>query len=363
MTVNKLRVLSFRNIDTAEIDFSNGVNLLYGNNAEGKTNALEAIYYFARGRSFRTPRDLDLVSFGRDFFSLSLDFLSNGREKSLSVKIGKGVRERKQNGIPFSRVSEMMGVFRSVLFCPEHLSLIKGGPEERRSFLNIALSQLYPNYVTLYMRYGKLLEERNAILKSIQKGLPFDQNELSVWSQKLAEAARDIYLYRRRYIEALEGYAKRVIQDISGEKEELSLSYRSDVTEGEDPLSSYMNAFSSHLEREAAAGTTLFGVHRDDMEVLLNGVSARSFASQGQQRSLVLTLKTAEGEVSRQITGEYPVFLFDDVLSELDQQRQDYIFSSAKGKQIILTSCSEGLSREPDTKILVKGGHYVSAYR
>ncbi len=363
MKVKSLFIEDFRNIEQAEIFFSPEVNILYGNNAEGKTNALEAIYYFARGRSFRTPRDADLIRFGEKEFKIELHYADKEREKKLSCRIGSHVRERKKNGVPFQRVSDMMGEFRAVLFCPEHLSLVKGGPEERRSFLNIALSQCYPFYVQKYAAYTKILENRNALLKMAQKGMPIDQDEIGVWSEKLAFYASELYRYRKDYIALLSGFAGDIMQRISDERETLSLLYDADISEGEDPYTVYLRKLKENLVKEIAAGYTLYGVHRDDIELLLNQKSARVFASQGQQRSIVLTLKTAEGEASRHLFGEYPVFLFDDVLSELDYRRRRFVMEHAREKQIILTSCY-GLEGETEgNRIEVKGGQYASAYR
>ncbi len=363
MKAKTLHISNFRNIESAEITLSPDVNILYGNNAQGKTNALEAIYYFARGRSFRTSRDLDLIRFGEKEFRISLTFEDREREKTLSCRIGSHIRERKKNGVKLDRVGDMVGEFRAVLFCPEHLSLVKGGPEERRSFLNIALSQCYPTYISIYAAYQKVLEHRNALLKMAQKGFPIDLDEIGVFSEKLAGLSSDIYRYRTQYISLLSEYAEDILYSLSDEREKLSLSYDSDIEEGEDPKEIYQKKLKQNLQKEVAAGYTLYGVHRDDLGIVINGRSARLFASQGQQRSIVLTLKTAEGEASRHITGEYPVFLFDDVLSELDEKRRLFVLRHTEDKQLILTSCY-GLDEEENAnRIEVEGGKYASAHR
>ena len=356
-----LRAQNYRNIEYADITFEKGVNLLFGENAQGKTNALECIYSFARGKSFRGTSDADLVRFGSNGFSTEISFRNREREQTLSYRFEAGERRRMRNGVPLARQTEMIGHFRAVLFYPEHLQLIKGGPAERRHFLNIAISQCYPVYLKLYADYTRILENRNCLLKFAQRGMPCDAAEMESWSEALAAAAASIHIYRRKYIDALKEYADPLLRDLSGMKEALSLSYDSD-TEGEDEerlRASYLSRFTENKQKEIAAGCTLYGVHRDDLSVNINGISARSFASQGQQRSIVLALKLAEGEVSRAITGEYPVFLFDDVLSELDEKRRAYVLSDPGERQFILTACeSSGFHPSSVRMIFVSGGSF-----
>ena len=341
MILLRLRAQNYRNIEQADISFEKGVNLLFGENAQGKTNALECIYSFARGKSFRGTTDADLVRFGAHGFSAEIDFQNREREQTLSYFFSAGERRRMRNGVSLSKQTEMIGHFRAVLFYPEHLQLIKGGPAERRHFLNIAISQCYPVYMKLYADYTRILENRNCLLKFAQKGMPCDAAELESWSEALASTAASIHLYRRRYIDSLKKYADPLLRDLSGMRETLSLSYDSDTT-GDDEESlrkAYLLHFTENKQKEIAAGCTLYGVHRDDLAVNVNGISARSFASQGQQRSIVLALKLAEGEVSKSVGGEYPVFLFDDVLSELDEGRRSYVLSDPGERQFILTAC------------------------
>jgi DNA replication and repair protein RecF len=198
MKIKSISLSDFRNIEKEKIEFSDGVNLIYGHNAQGKTNALEAIYYFARGRSFRTSRDLDLIQKGKEKFHIEIFFEDKERERTLSCTIGKKERIRKKNGIKIEKISEMIGLFHAVLFCPEHLSLVKGAPEERRSFLNIAISQYDKTYINIYYSYKKALENRNALLKLMQKGFFVDEREFNSWSEALAEYSSFIYLKRKQ---------------------------------------------------------------------------------------------------------------------------------------------------------------------
>ena len=334
---------NYRNIGSASLSFQPGVNLLFGQNAQGKTNALECIYLFARGKSYRGASDENLVRFGEKGFRIGISFHAAGGEQTLEYRYYDGSRKRLKNGAPI-RLSEMMGLFRAVLFCPEHLSLVKGSPQERRAFLNIAVSQCRPLYLKLCDEYNRILENRNCLLKEIQKGFHFDSDELFSWTERLSDVSAQIAAYRIRYLKELEPHAKDLLSDLSGSREKLTLTYESEA-EGEEKdeiKKSYRRLFSEKREREIAAGCTLFGAHRDDMDIQINGISARAYASQGQQRSVVLALKLAEGEVCRDETGEYPVFLFDDVMSELDETRRGYVLKEAGERQVILTACESG---------------------
>lgn len=368
MIIKKLRAESFRNIKSAEIEFSPGVNLLLGKNAQGKTNIIECIYMFSRGKSFRHTDDKNLVRFGDEGFRIGIEYENKKGTGTLEYALFGKERKRLKNGYKTEKVAEMLGSFSAVLFYPDDLLLVKGGPEERRLFLNVAISQCHPSYVGIYADYKRALENRNCILKNASKGFYIDESELDAWSELMARYAADIYKERREYIKKLEVYAAEVIADISSGKEKINISYQSDIPdmeEGEelsrdDAERLYKSILKERINDERKAGTSLFGPHRDDMEIEINGVSARSYASQGQQRSIVLALKLAEGEVCRSILGEYPVFLLDDVLSELDEQRQSYIMSGLSGRQIIITACSDDTGMiKADKTIEVRDGEYI----
>ena len=212
-----------------------------------------------------------------------------------------------------------------------------------------------------YSDYKSALENRNALLKAASKGLYYDRNELLAWSRSMAEYSADIYLFRKSYVEKLEKYSREFMRDISDGKEELSLIYKCDIEDTLDKervKEAYYRKLTSNIERECIVGQSLYGPHRDDLEIMINGKPARYFASQGQQRSVVLSLKLAEGEVSREISGEYPVFLFDDVLSELDEKRRKYILEGIGERQIIITSCERDDGKIEGKKIEVRSGSY-----
>ena len=367
MIIKRFRAEGFRNIEKCDIEFSQGVNLLYGKNAQGKTNIIEGIYLFSRGKSFRGREDKELVKFDSEGFRVYIEFEDKFGEESLEYALFGRERLRKKNGYKVSTIAEMIGSFKAVLFYPDNLDLVKDGPEARRSFLNVAVSAAYPAYLKYYADYKKALENRNCMLKLMQKGIYADMREFESWSASMAEYASHLHIFRADYLKRLSVYAEKILQDISEGKEELSLSYESHISEEcqsrEDIKSAYEELLRSSIDREIGAGVTLFGPHRDDIEIKINGKSARAFASQGQQRSIVLALKLAEGEVIKEICGEYPVFLFDDVLSELDEKRRKYVLSGKGDRQIIITSCDKDECRGFTDKIIeVSGGKYVSSH-
>lgn len=381
MKIKRLSAENFRNIESCDISFSDGVNLLVGDNAEGKTNAVEAIYLFARGRSHRSTDDRDMIRFGKEGFRLLIEYETlHGRDTLEYACFGR-LRQRKKNGYKLKNLAEMLGSFKCVLFYPDNLEIVKDGPDERRAFLNIALSQIYPVYLEYYTKYKEALDARNKLLK-LAREMPISNEEIEAWSLSMAEYASYIYILRSEYLKRLEVHASRICRELSG-GEELSLSYKSNINEGAVRLdeavsflnmttnlsrelvkSEYYKLLTRDISREIAAGTSLFGVQRDDIIITLEGKEARLFASQGQKRSIVLSLKLAEGEVIRDVFGEYPVFLFDDVLSELDGKRRQYLIEGMGDRQIIITSC-EGDELESLASLIieVKGGHYVPSYR
>ena len=365
MVCNRICVSHFRNIEHAEVVFEEGVNVLAGANAQGKTNLLEAIFYTSIGKSFRTPHDEDLIQFGEDFTEISMDFTDSVRRQNLTVRMMKGKRRRiEQNRVKLNRVSDMVGQFRTVLFCPEHLSLIKEGPSERRNFLDVAISQLYPMYLKSLQRYNQILKQRNQLIKKANDDPKTFRETVEFWSLQLAKEAAVITQYRYRYLIPISREMQNCFAQMTGGGEIPTAIYRSSAgVEGDDCENiqmveqAYIKLLTTRLDREIGAGSTLWGIHKDDVEILLNGASARSFASQGQQRSLALAMKLAEGEVCNQICGELPVFLFDDVFSELDATRRAYLSEKISGKQVIITSCDPECVKHGNL-ILVKNGEY-----
>lgn len=365
MICNRICVSNFRNIEHAEVTFREGVNILAGENAQGKTNLLEAIFYTSIGKSFRTVHDEDLIRFGEEFTEISLDFTDSVRSQNLTIRMMAGKRRRiEQNRVKLSRVSDIVGQFRTVLFCPEHLSLIKEGPSERRNFLDVAISQLYPLYLKSLQRYNQILKQRNQLIKKANEDPKTFRDTVEFWSDQLAHEAAVITRYRYLYLIPAVKEMQTCFQQMTGGKEIPDAVYRSssglapeECEDVEKVEKTYQKILSSRLDREIGAGSTLWGIHKDDVEIFINGKPARTFASQGQQRSLALAMKLAEGEVCNQICGELPVFLFDDVFSELDESRRSYLSQKLTGRQVIITSCDPDCVQNKNL-ILVKNGTY-----
>lgn len=353
MICKKASYYRFRNIEASEIEFSDRINVIYGDNAVGKTSAIEGIYLCAQGRSHRTSHEKDYIKFGEDYAAVSVCYEDTDRTCDLSMLWSqKGKRQCRINDIPIKKMSEFIGNFRAVLFTPEHLSIVKEGPAMRRSFLDNAISQLDRMYVGSLQRYAAILAQRNKIIADSFKE-PSLLDTVDIWSEQLAEEAAVISQKRSAYIERLSGYVADIFRDMTGGREVPRLIYTGAKTKDE-----YLSLLKDNLQREIRYGATLFGTHKDDVTIFLNEKEARSYASQGQQRSFSLALKLAEGEISKDESGEYPVFLFDDVLSELDKSRREYILSGLDRRQVIMTTCEREDKIKNSNLIFASGGQF-----
>lgn len=350
---------NFRNIEAATLRFGDGVTVLFGENAQGKTNVIEGIYLFARGRSFRAAKEREAVRFGERVARIKL-FTESGHEK---MELGAEIPLTKpksfyKNRIKCEKNSEIIGEFRAVLFCPSHLSLIYDGPAVRRNFLDIAISQIKPLYMEYLGRYNRTLLQRNALLKAAadDPSCAFeDMNE--IYAEQLASLADKISSYREEYIAALDENARAIFREMTGAREVPTFRYKPSAGEHEDRRARYFHLLTAHTDREIRMGATLFGTHKDEIEIAINGREARQYASQGQQRSLALAMKLSEGEISYRESGEYPVFLLDDVLSELDVNRRAFVLSAIRDRQVIVTCC-EPSDFSGAHMIRVSGGRY-----
>lgn len=364
MQLDHIALQGFRNIGAASLDLSPKTVALVGKNAQGKTNLVEAVYLLACLKSFRNRHWRDLIRHGEKqaviTAQISGDSLPFTLKLVLDAKEGKSIYK---NGVKITRLSDFLGLFRVVLFCPEHLSLIKEGPAKRRSFLDSAICQLRPYYASLLNECAKIEAQRAALLK-LSRGKKPDPALFAVWDERLAGVSVKIASIRADYVRRLQEAAPAHFSRISDGKESLSLSFVSDVyREGageEEMRGGYLSLLSENLESDIKYGFTGKGIHRDDLEVKIDAFSARGFASQGQQRSAVLALKLAEGEISRDMTGRPPVYLLDDVLSELDEGRRSYILSGLAGKQVILTGTDRDQLDTAHQLYFVEGGCFSS---
>ena len=366
MIIKKAEFTSFRNIESESISFSPGVNVIYGENAQGKTNILEGIYIFARGKSFRAIKDKELISFGKNIAYSRLEFESEGKITTLGVEIcSNKPKHFYRNNIKMQRTSDIIGEFRSVLFCPLHLGIISDSPSVRRSFLDVAISQLRPVYIRMLSKYNNYIMNRNAILKKEEAYEGKLDDLIDVYSEQLSELSADISVIRKEYIEKLDKWVRIFFEEMTNGRELPTIRYDADHSlkndaEREEIKQKYLTLYHENKERELKYGATLYGIHKDDMKIEINGRDARLFASQGQQRSLALAMKMAEGEISKEATGEYPVFLLDDVLSELDEKRRKYILSSIDKRQVIITTCEPTMFNiESEGFIRIKEGKRV----
>lgn len=329
---------NFRNIERQTVHFDSRVNIIYGNNAQGKTNALEGIFLCAQGRSARSSKERDFITFGKEFASVGIKYSDRYREDcSLDLKyMANGRKHCAKNGVPLSKMSSFIGNFRAIIFTPEHLAIVKSGPSERRHFLDCALSQLYPSYLCSLQAYSKILFQRNRLISEARENSDAFTQTVELWSENLAAECEKISLAREEYLKRLSAEASAIFSDMTSGREVLEISYA-----GARSKKEYFRLLTENLDKELKYKTTLYGIHKDDIEITVNQNKARVFASQGQQRSASLSMKLAEGEISRQICGEYPVFLFDDILSELDSSRKEYIIKGITGRQVIITACED----------------------
>ncbi len=362
MKINSVELNNFRNISSIELQATEGVNVIYGENAQGKTNILEAIWLFTGCKSFRGAKDPDFIKFGEEIAKINLSFSDNVREKKSKIVFGNKKKNVSLNGVSLRSSAELIGSFYAVIFSPSHLSLIKDGPSERRKFLDTALCQLKPSYAEHLAGYKRSLMQRNALLKDIHLS-PQLYDMLDSWDDSLARYSAAVISERLKYINILSEYSKEIYSGISEYKEEFSVSYsRNDII---DINISVHDLYINELEKikearkeDVLTRSTTVGPHRDDLDIRINNVSARSFGSQGQQRSCALALKLGESEIIKKITGETPVALLDDVMSELDEKRQDYVLNHINDRQVFLTCCdpSQVLRLCSGKSFLIEGG-------
>ncbi len=358
-----LEAEQFRNIVSARLEPSPGLNVLCGNNGQGKTNLLEAVWLLTGGKSFRGAKDADLIRRGESFSVLEARTGDSERQKSLrltigSAKSGRPGRYIRVNGADRGRAGMAAGEFTAVVFAPEHLGLAKGSPAGRRRFLDAALCQLYPGYLGALRRYTRLVAQKNALLKAWQK-TPGAADMLEVFDEQLAGCGAQVTRRRAEYLSVLVPLAEQNYAEISRGSETMRLCYRPvfDPALGEDGLRQAIRAM---RPAELRAGCCLAGPHREDFSIQIAGQDARAFASQGQQRSAVLSLKLAEAACAAVITGEHPVLLLDDVLSELDATRQEYLLTHVEGRQAFVTACDPAAFLHTDGRVYTMRGGEVS---
>ena len=345
MRIDKLTLDGWRNYRRQTLDFDGSCNVIYGENAQGKTNLLEAMVYLSCGKSPRAHGDRELIGFDRQEASVTAQLLSRERAFTTDIQLFRGKRRKMTvNGVPAKTNAALSDVLHTVFFCPEDLFLIRAGAAERRRFMDLSLCQLRPRYAEALAEYGRLYEHKTRILRDSEEH-PQLLQMLPEFNERLCRVGAVLIGYRARFCASLAEYARQAHFECSGEKEELTLLYRT-VKTVEDPFApqeqiceALRRHQEAHLAAERASRLCLSGPHKDDVEVLINGRSARQYGSQGQVRTAALSLKLAEREIHKNAAGEYPVMLLDDVLSELDPRRQEYVLNRIQGGQVFITCC------------------------
>ncbi len=344
MLVNGISLSNYRNYRDIQIDFHPMLNIITGRNAQGKTNILEALFYTVTGKSHRTGLDKELILWGENFFRITLF----GEKFSGRIKIeistrADGKKILKVNGQPRKKLSELIGVINAVLFSPEDMMLVKGGPSVRRRYLDIEISQVSPYYCHSLSNYNRILSQRNSLLKAVREGEE-SEDLLSVWDMQLAEYGVNIIKKRKEVIQKLTPIARKIHANITEGNEELNLTYLPSINldieeaevKGEDI---FLKKLKENRKMEIIKGITISGPHRDDIDIRIGKINVKSFGSQGQQRTGALSMKLSEIEFMKNETGEYPILLLDDVMSELDTNRRKYLLRVVKGKvQTFVTS-------------------------
>ena len=366
MRLDHLSLRSFRNYTQLEADFVPGVNLILGDNAQGKTNLLEAISYLSTGHGFRTRKESELLQFGADFADLEAKIFSQNREQTLRAVLFAGKRPRQLylGGVKQKSFANFQGLLTTVLFCPEDLLVLKTGAAQRRRLLDNALCQLRPGYERALTEYHRLLENKSRILKEYRE-YPAFLDTLPDYNLRLAQVGAILIGYRANYLDKLDRCTGTYHLEFSGGREELRLNYKT-VSTIEDPHLSrqeleqrIMDHQQAHLRAELESGQCLTGPHKDDFDVLLDGISLKAFGSQGQTRTAAISLKLAEREIFRDDTGEEPVLLLDDVLSELDARRQDFVLNQIKTGHVFITCCEKDRLTEIGQVTMIEGGRKV----
>ncbi len=347
MRINELTLVNFRNYAEQSLSFAPDVNVIVGENAQGKTNLLEAVVYLSCARSNRARSDRELIRFGETEASLCGAIFSRERDFTVETRLFAGKRRQiKINQVPAKRASELSGVLGTVFFCPEDLNLIRDGAAARRRFMDQSLCQLRPRYAQALAEYNRLYEHKTRILRDSGEH-PALRDTLPEFNTRMALAGAVLIHYRARFCARLAEYAAVAHRECSGGKETLALSYET-VKTVEDPFAEQGTLVEqllahqrAHGEAELAARLCLSGPHKDDIAAEIGGRSARQFSSQGQTRTAALALKLAERDIYKEITSQSPVLLLDDVLSELDVKRQEYVLNRISGGQVFISCCEE----------------------
>lgn len=353
MKLTNLQLQNFRNYESVQLEFTDGVHVFIGENAQGKTNLMESIYALAMTKSHRTTNDKELIGWNKEFATIKGTVEKTATKTNLELQFSKKGKIAKVNYLEQKRLSSYLGNLNVILFAPENLTLVKGSPQNRRKFVDMELGQMSSLYLYDLVEYNRVLKQRNTYLKQLAIKKKQPDEYLEVLSEMLSKLASKIVFHRLDFMKQLEALAIPIHDQLSLGREKFSVSYQATIPleDGLTPSQMkeiYMNQFKKNQTREADQATTLIGPHRDDLIFYLNEVPVQTYGSQGQQRSTVLSLKLAEIELMKLSTGEYPLLLLDDVLSELDDDRQTHLIKAIENKvqTFITTTSLDGIKQQ-----------------
>ena len=353
MKLTNLQLQNFRNYESVQLEFTDGVHVFIGENAQGKTNLMESIYALAMTKSHRTTNDKELIGWNKEFATIKGTVEKTATKTNIELQFSKKGKIAKVNYLEQKRLSSYLGNLNVILFAPENLTLVKGSPQNRRKFVDMELGQMSSLYLYDLVEYNRVLKQRNTYLKQLAIKKKQPDEYLDVLSEMLSELASKIVFHRLDFMKQLEALAIPIHDQLSLGREKFSVSYQATIPleDGLTPSQMkeiYMNQFKKNQTREADQATTLIGPHRDDLIFYLNEIPVQTYGSQGQQRSTVLSLKLAEIELMKLSTGEYPLLLLDDVLSELDDDRQTHLIKAIENKvqTFITTTSLDGIKQQ-----------------
>ena len=331
MYIESIKLENFRNYDLQEIEFDKNVNIIYGDNAQGKTNILEAIFICSLGKSFRAKKDNEMIKINESNSLIEIEYEKSDRDGKIKIELGNK-KNIYINGIKIKKLSELLGNLNIVIFTPDDISILKGGPENRRKFLDIMISQLRPNYMHILSLYVNTIKQRNNYLKQIKEENK-DEKLLEIWDEKLADYAIKICEYREEFINKIIKKINIIHKNITNGEEQIELEY---ITEC-DNKEKYLQLLKERRKLDIIKGFTTKGVHRDDFVIYINNKEINIYGSQGQNRTAMLSLKLAELQVINDEIGEYPILLLDDFMSELDKTRRKNFLENIENTQVIIT--------------------------
>ncbi len=331
MYITHIKLLNFRNYKNLEIDLNKNINIFYGDNGQGKTNIIESVFLCGMGKSFRTNKEQELINLEDKFSEIEISFQKKDRDGNIKI-----ILENKKsiffNGVKIKKLSDLLGKINVVLFSPDDLEILKEGPNKRRRFLDMMISQLRPNYIYCLNLYLKTLEQRNNYLKQIKLEKK-DENLLDIWDEKLAEYAEKIVKYRLEFMEKIKSKINKIHQEITDEKENFEISYITEAITKEE----WLEKLNQSRKLDIIKGYTTKGIHRDDFLIFINGKQVNIYGSQGQNRTVILSLKLTELKIIEEEIGEEPILLLDDFMSELDEKRRNRLVKIMQKTQVLIT--------------------------